>query len=112
MVFQCNTRCTVNYMVDYTVDYKMDHTMDYRDERDERDETYGMVIAAFSVEDEAGRVCFFEETLLANVSMNVVLGMPFFTPSNADVRFSDRELHWQSYDEALPTTRRRSQPLR
>ena len=51
-------------------------------------DTYGMVVAAFSVVDKANRVRFFEETfLVANVSPEVVLGMPFLTLSNADVDF-------------------------
>ena len=55
--------------------------------------THGMVVAAFSVEDKAYRVRFFEETfLVANVSPEVVFGMPFLTLSNADVDFSGRDL--------------------
>ena len=71
-------------------------------------DTYGMIVAAFSVTDKANRVRFFEETfLVANVSPEVVLGMPFLTLSGADVDFLDRELRWRSYttQEALPTTR-------
>ena len=56
-------------------------------------DTHGMVVAAFSVEDKANRVRFFEETfLVANISPEVVLGMPFFTLSNADVDFSSQDL--------------------
>ena len=56
-------------------------------------DTYGMVVAAFSVEDKANQVRFFEETfLVANVSPEVVLGMPFFTLNSADVGFSSRKL--------------------
>ena len=52
-----------------------------------------MVVAAFSVTDQADRVRFFEETfLVANVSPDVVLGMLFFTLSGADVDFPKREL--------------------
>ena len=41
---------------------------------------YGMVIAAFSMTDKANRVRFFEEIfLVANVSLEVVFGMPFPT---------------------------------
>ena len=72
-------------------------------------DTHGMVVAAFSVVDKANRVRFFEETfLLANVSPEVVLGMPFLTLSNADVDFLSRDLRWRTYttEEALPTTRR------
>ena len=58
----------------------------------------GMVVAAFSVVDKANRVKFFEETfLVANVSPEVVFGMPFFTLSGADVDFSGRELRWRTY---------------
>ena len=72
-------------------------------------DTYGMVVAAFLVEDKANRVRFFEETfLVANVSPEVVLGMPFLTLSGADIDFSGRELRWRTYTtkEVLPTTRR------
>ena len=56
-------------------------------------ETYGMVVAAFSVTDQADRVRFFEEIfLVANVSPDMVLGMPFLTLSGADVDFLKREL--------------------
>ena len=71
--------------------------------------TYGMVVASFSIMDKANRVRFFEETfLVANVSPEVVLGMPFLTLSGADVDFSGRELRWRTYttEEVLPTTRR------
>ena len=70
---------------------------------------HGIVVAAFSVEDKANRVGFFEKTLLvANVSPEVVLGMLFFTLSGADVDFSGQELRWRTYttEEVLPTTRR------
>ena len=72
-------------------------------------DTFGMVDVAFSVTDKANQVRFFEETfLVANVSPEVVLGMPFLTLSGADVDFSGRELRWKTYtvEEALPTTRR------
>ena len=72
-------------------------------------DTYGMVVAAFSMEDKANRVGFFEKTfLVANVSPEIVLGMPFLTLSGADVDFSGRELRWRTYttEEVLPTTRR------
>ena len=54
---------------------------------------FGMVISAFSVTEKANQVRFFEETfLVANVSPEVVLEMPFLTLSNADVNFAGREL--------------------
>ncbi len=61
------------------------------------------------MEDKLGRARFFQETfLVANISVEVVLGMPFLTFSNADVVFKDRELTWRSYTpaEALPMTQR------
>ena len=68
-----------------------------------------MILADFQVEDKLGRVRFFQETfLLADISAEVVLGMPFLTLSNADVQFVEKELTWRSYTtaEALPTTKR------
>ena len=56
-------------------------------------DTFGMVVIAFSVTDKANQVKFFEKTfLVANVSLEVVFGMLFFTLSNADVDFLGREL--------------------
>ena len=56
-------------------------------------ETYGIVVAAFLVEDKANQVRFFEETfLVTNVSLEVVFGMPSLTLSGADVDFLGREL--------------------
>ena len=72
-------------------------------------DTFGMVVSAFSVTNKANRVKFFEKTfLVANVSPEVVFGMPFLTLSGADVDFSGRELRWRTYttEEVLPTTRR------
>ena len=71
--------------------------------------TYGMAIAGFSIQDKLGRARFFEETfLLADTSMEVVLGMPFLALSNADIQFDTESFTWRSYStaEALPTTRR------
>ena len=71
--------------------------------------TYGMVVAALSVTDQANRVRFFEKTfLVANVSPDMVLGMPFFTLSSADINFPKKKLRWRSYtiEEALPITKR------
>ena len=70
---------------------------------------FGMVLANFQVEDQLGRTRFFQETfLLADISAEVVLGMPFLTLSNADVQFVEKELTWRSYTtaEVLPTTKR------
>ena len=68
-----------------------------------------MAIAGFSIQDKSGRARFFEETfLLADTSMEVVLGMSFLSLSNADVQFDTGNLTWRTYStaEALPTTRR------
>ncbi len=49
-----------------------------------------MTLARFSLQDSLGKVWFFEETfLLADTSMEVVLGMPFLSLSNADVEFAE-----------------------
>ena len=72
-------------------------------------ETFGMVIADFQVEDKGGRPKFFQETfLVANTKFEVVLGLPFFKPSNADMSFCEGTLTWKSYtiNKALPTTER------
>ena len=71
-------------------------------------ETYGLVVADFSITDQADRIKFFEETfLVANISLDVVLGMRFFILNNVDVDFLKRKLWWRSYTikKALPTTK-------
>ena len=56
-------------------------------------ETYEMVVAAFSVTDQANRIRFFEKTCLeANVGPDVVLGMLFLTLSGTDIDFPKKEL--------------------
>ena len=70
--------------------------------------TYGMVIAAFQVVDKLSCSWFFQQTcLLANISMEVVLGMLFLTFSNANVQFTEKELIIRTYitKEALVTIR-------
>ena len=72
-------------------------------------DTFGMVVATFSVTDKANQIRFFEETfLVANVSLETVFGIPFLTLSDVDVNFSGWILWWRTYttEEALPTTRR------
>ena len=67
-----------------------------------------MVIAGFQVEEKLGRARFFQESfLLAETSMEVVLGMPFLAFSNVDIQFAEKELIWRSYTaaEALSTTK-------
>ena len=56
-------------------------------------DTFGIVVVAFSVTDKTNQVRFFEKTfLMANVSLEVILGISFLTLSDADVDFSGREL--------------------
>ena len=69
---------------------------------------YGMIIAAFQVVNKLGCSRLIQETfLLADISMEVVLGMFFLTFSNVDVQFAEKELIWRTYTtkEALPTIR-------
>ena len=52
-------------------------------------ETFEMVLASFQVEDKLGRPWFFQKTfLLADLSVRVVLGMPFLTFSNTNIKFA------------------------
>ena len=72
-------------------------------------ETYGMVIAGFQVQDKFKKARFFQETfLVADTSMEVVLGMSFLAFSKIEVDFAEKELTWKAYTivEALPTTKR------
>ncbi len=72
-------------------------------------ETYGMISASFSLQDSLRRVRFLQETfLLADTSMEVVLGMPFLAFNNADFQLGAKKLTWRTYTtaEALPTTSR------
>ena len=49
-------------------------------------DTFGIVIAGFQILNKQGRVRFFQEIfLLANITMEVILGMLFFTFINADI---------------------------
>ena len=72
-------------------------------------DTFGIVITNCLVKNKLGRVRFFQETfLLANISLEVVLGMPFLMLSKADIWFTEQELVWRSYMAAktLLTTKR------
>ena len=56
-------------------------------------ETYGMMVAAFSVTDQADKVRFFEKSfLVANVSPDMVLKMLFLTLSDADIDVLKKKL--------------------
>ena len=55
--------------------------------------TFGIVIAGFQIEDKLERVRFFQETfLVADIRMDIVFGIPFFTLSNADLWFAEKKL--------------------
>ena len=72
-------------------------------------DTFGIVIASFSLQDKLGKIRFFQKTfLVADIRIEVVLGMLFLTFSNANIWFAERELVWRTYStaEALPTTQR------
>ena len=67
-----------------------------------------MVIAFFSVEDKERRSCFFGEIfLLADISMDIVLRMPFFILNNVEINFIDLQIHLKLYivTKVHPTTR-------
>ena len=69
---------------------------------------YGMVIAGFSIWDKMGKIRFFEQSfLLADISMEVVLGIILLVLNNVDIKFNTESFTWRSYSEAeiLPTTR-------
>ena len=71
-------------------------------------QTFGMVLASFQVKNKLGMTRFFQKTfLLANISVEVVLGLPFLTLSNANIQFAEKKLTWRPYitAEALPTTK-------
>lgn len=54
---------------------------------------FGMVIAGFQVIDKLGRARFFQKIfLLAETTIEVVLGMPFLILSNADIQFTEKKL--------------------
>lgn len=50
--------------------------------------TYGMVLATFSVDDKHGHTRWFEETfLIADVTHDIILGMPFLKLADPEIRF-------------------------
>lgn len=54
---------------------------------------FEIVLARFQVKDKFERARFFQETfLLANISMEIVLGMLFLTLSNVNIQFLKKEL--------------------
>ncbi len=70
---------------------------------------HDIALARFLLQDSLRRVWFFEETfLLAYISIEVVLEMPFLALSNSDFQFDTRAITWRTYTiaETLPTTSR------
>ena len=56
-------------------------------------ETHGIIVTAFSVNDQTNKIRFFEKTfLVANVSPNIVFKMLFLTLNNADIDFLKTKL--------------------
>ncbi len=52
-----------------------------------------MVVSTFSMSDKDGREKFFKESfLLADVKSDIVLGMPFLTMNNANIKFQAWDL--------------------
>ena len=71
--------------------------------------TFEIVIADCLVKNKLGRVRFFKETfLLTNISLKMVLEMPFFIFSRTDIRFAKQKFVWRTYKAAktLPTIRK------
>lgn len=62
-------------------------------------ESYGMVLASFSLQDSLRRIRFFEEIfLLTDTNMEVVLEMSFLSLSNVNIEFAKlKKLTWRSY---------------
>lgn len=68
--------------------------------------TYRMVITWFQVSNKLNRARVFQKTfLLADNSINIILGIPFLTLNNTNIIFVERKLTWKSYiiAEVLPT---------
>ena len=61
-------------------------------------DSFGMVIAGFSLQDKLKKVWFLQETFLAaNTRIEVVQRMSFLTLRNANIRFAKWELVWWTY---------------
>ena len=72
-------------------------------------ETHKIVVAAFSVSDQANMVRFLEKIcLVVNVNPDIVFGMLFFTLNSAYIDFLKRKLWWRLYiiEEAFFTNKR------
>ena len=54
---------------------------------------FEMVLASFQIEDKLRKAQFSKETfLLADLNIEVILGMPFLSLSNADIQFVRKKL--------------------
>ena len=54
--------------------------------------TFGIVLADYSVKNKLGKMLFFNETfLLVSIGLDVVLGMPLLTLNKVNVWFTERE---------------------
>lgn len=54
---------------------------------------FGIVIAAFLINNKDGKGRFFEKTfLLANISLDVIFGMLFLILNNTNIRFLEQQL--------------------
>lgn len=61
-------------------------------------EIFQMIIAVFLINNLVEKVCFFEKTFwLANISVNVILQMSFFTLSNINIQFIYQKFYWRLY---------------
>ena len=70
---------------------------------------FRIVIADCLVKNKLRRVRFFQKTfLLANIGLEVVLGMLFVTFSRVDIWFTEQKFVWRTdmTAKALPTTKR------
>ena len=57
-------------------------------------DTFGMVIAFLLVENKEEKSHFFKKTfLLVDISMDITMGMLFFTLNNVEVNFVDCHFH-------------------
>ena len=55
-----------------------------------------MILASFQVEDKLGKARFFQEMfLLADLNIEVVLGVPFLILSNANIQFARKKFTWR-----------------
>ena len=56
-------------------------------------EIYKMIVAVFSVINQADKIRFFEIIfLVVNISLNMIFGMFFFILSNIDIDFLNKKL--------------------